>query len=153
MSTEGNRPAHDDQSLQLRIILGVLAMNVIAIASVIAINSGAAWLDLTYRAVTFIIGALFVWPVCVEAVSQMRSDHRDFVGRSSFLASLWRRLLIYTLTLLPPFFSLVLLCDFVRSWFMPALIGGNPVLLFLLLLGPYIIRKRTRRAIQRLVYT
>ncbi len=60
-------------------------------------------------------------------------------------------MLIYVLALSPALFSLALLGDFVRSWFVPTVIGGNPMLLFLLLIGPHAIRKRTQRMIQRLL--
>ncbi len=45
-----------------------------------AIDSGATWLELVFRCVVFVVAAALVLPVCADAISQMRSNHRDFAG-------------------------------------------------------------------------
>ncbi len=144
-------PAQGDRSLRWMAILGVLALNAIGIAFAVAIDSGATWLELVFRCVVFVVAAALVLPVCADAISQMRSNYCEFAGGGTASVSLRNRLLVHALTLLPALLALALLCDLVRSWFMPAVIGDNPMLLFLLLVGPYAIRSGTRRMIRRLI--
>ncbi len=129
-SAQAGRPS------RWKVLLGVLVMNAVVIAWVVAIKSGVDWLLLVYRFLVLAVGAAFVFPVCADTVSQARSNRRRLAGREASKISLGKRLLIYVLTFSPALFGLVLLGEFVRSWFMLTVIGEISMLLFLLLIGP-----------------
>ncbi len=113
------------------------------IALVVATDLGPTWLQFTTRLLFLSLAAMLVLSMCLEAISQTRSNWRQFTRGSSPPFSTKKRLLTYTLTVARAVFAAGVLCGLALSWIRSANSWGFGIILILMVHAPGSSKEKT----------